>query len=165
MGWSNRSNFFTSFLSPHGFWWIFGRHYGSIRWISFRIPYWDRKWEWVWGIECEMCVTFMISDHLLWYPRFRYLYCILGKERNTTWRRWGPQRDVTDMFQLSGDRRERSLRQKTCLPALRIQREECQRSEEHTFPCIIYSTTRSTGRTGHPLRYLIGRMAVREHIP
>ena len=122
MGWSNRSNFFTSFLSPHGFWWIFRRHYGSIRWISFRIPYLDRKWEWVWGIECEMCVTFMILDHLLWYPRFRYLYCILGKERKTTWRRWGPQRDVIDMFQLSGDRREGSLRQKTCLPALRIQR-------------------------------------------
>ena len=61
---------------------------------------------------------------------------------------------------------DKDLHQRTYLPALWIQRgQRCQRSEEHALSCIIHPTTRSTGRTGHPLRYLIGRMAVREHIP
>ena len=61
---------------------------------------------------------------------------------------------------------DKDLHQRTYLPALWMYRiHGCQRSEEHIPSCIIYPTTRSTGRTGHPLRYLIGRMAVREHIP
>ena len=56
---------------------VFGEYLGDIMgvfdgFVSIFVQ--GHKWEWVWEIECEMCVTFMILDHLLWYLRFRYLY-------------------------------------------------------------------------------------------